>query len=63
MHPYRAFTDANGMARLKVGKGAYRLFVSGFNYIAFEDSIDVASDVAVREELAAEPEGQEDYGY
>jgi hypothetical protein len=61
MHPYRAFTDANGMAKLKVSKGSYRLFVSGFNYIAFEDSIDVAADVTVRAELAAEPEGQEDY--
>jgi hypothetical protein len=63
MHPYRAFTDANGVAKLKVVKGTYRLFVSGFNYIAFEDSIDVLADVAVRAELAAEPEGQEDFGY
>jgi hypothetical protein len=63
MHPYRAFTDANGAAKLKVSKGRYRLFVSGFNYIAFEDSIDVAADVTVRAELAVEPEGQEDYGY
>jgi len=63
LHPYRAFTDASSMAKLRVVKGSYRLFVSGFNYIAFEDSIDVAADVAVRAELAAEPEGQEDYGY
>jgi hypothetical protein len=63
MHPYRAFTDANGLAKLKVSKGSYRLFVSGFNYIAFEDSMDVAADVTVRAELAAEPEGQEDYGF
>jgi hypothetical protein len=63
MHPYRAFTDANGVAKLKVGKGSYRLFVSGFNYIAFQDRIHVAADMTVRAELAAEPEGQEDYGY
>jgi hypothetical protein len=63
LHPYRAFTDANGVAKLKVAKGRYRLSVSGFNYIGYEDRVDVASDVAVRAELAAEPEGQEDYGY
>jgi hypothetical protein len=37
------------------------LFVSGFNYIAYENVIDVASDMAIRAELAVEPEGQEDY--
>jgi hypothetical protein len=63
MHPYRAFTDANGVAKLKVVRGSYKVFVSGFNYIGFEDSIDVLADVAVRAELAAELEGQEDYGY
>jgi hypothetical protein len=63
MHPYRAFTDANGVAKLKVVKGTYRLFVSGFDYLAFEGSIDVTADVALRAELAAEPGGQEDYGY
>ena len=61
LHPYRSFTDANGVARLKVTKGRYRLFVSGFNYIAYENIIDVAADVTTRAELMAEPEGQEDY--
>jgi hypothetical protein len=61
LHPYRAFTDARGVAKLKVAKGRYKLFVSGFNYIGYESIIDVATDVATRARLTAEPEGQEDY--
>jgi hypothetical protein len=61
LHPYRALTDDNGVAKVRVAKGTYRLFVSGFNYIAYENVIDVAGNMAVRAELAAEPEGQEDY--
>jgi hypothetical protein len=61
LHPYRALTDQRGVAKLKVAKGTYKLFVSGFNYIAYENIIDVAADVTTRAELAAEPEGQEDY--
>jgi hypothetical protein len=63
LHPYRAFTDENGVARVKVAKGSYRLAVSGFKYIAYSQFIDVAGDVSVRAELATEPEGLEDiYG-
>lgn len=61
LHPYRAFTDANGVARVRVAKGTYKLFVSGFNYIAYENVIDVANNLTIRAELAIEPEGQEDY--
>ena len=61
LHPYRALTDETGVAKIKVAKGSYKLFVSGFNYIAYENIIDVAGDVTTRVELTAEPEGQEDY--
>jgi hypothetical protein len=61
MHPYRTSTDAAGIAKLKVTRGRYKLFVSGFNYIPDEGAIDVASDVMTHVELTAEPEGQEDY--
>jgi hypothetical protein len=61
LHPYRALTDDKGRAKIWVAKGTYRLFVSGFNYIAYENVIDVANDIAIRAELAVEPEGQEDY--
>jgi hypothetical protein len=61
LHPYRALTDETGVAKVRVAKGTYKLFVSGFNYIAYENLIDVASNLAIRAELAVEPEGQEDY--
>jgi hypothetical protein len=61
LHPYRALTDENGTAKVRVAKGTYKLFVSGFNYIAYENTIDVADDFTIRAELAEEPEGQEDY--
>jgi hypothetical protein len=61
LHPYRAFTDDNGVAKVRVAKGTYKLFVSGFKYIAYENTLDVANDIAIRAELAEEPEGQEDY--
>lgn len=61
LHPYRALTDESGVAKVKVAKGRYKLFVSGFEYIAYEDVIDVAGDVTTRAELTVEPEGQEDY--
>ncbi len=61
LHPYRTSTDETGIAKVKVTRGRYKLFVSGFNYIAYEGNIDVAGDVATRVELAVEPEGQEDY--
>jgi|SRR5579864_9295782 len=61
LHPYRAFTDESGLARVKVAQGRYKLFVSGFRYIAHESIIDVTGDVTIRAELGAEPEGEEDY--
>ena len=61
LHPYRALTDERGVAKVKVAEGRYKLFVSGFQYIAHQNIIDVAGDVTTRAELAAEPEGQEDY--
>jgi hypothetical protein len=61
LHPYRALTDDNGVAKVKVAKGTYKLFVSGFNYIAYENVVDVAGNMAIHAELSVEPEGQEDY--
>jgi hypothetical protein len=61
LHPYRTFTDESGTANVKVARGRYKVFVSGFNYIAWENIIEVAGDVITRAELSVEPEGQEDY--
>jgi hypothetical protein len=61
LHPYRASTDATGVAKVKILRGRYKLYVSGFNYIPCENTIDIEGDVATRVELAPEPEGHEDY--
>jgi hypothetical protein len=61
LHPYRAVTDERGVAKVKVAKGTYKLFVSGFQYIGYENTIDVDGDVTMRAELTTEPEGHEDY--
>ena len=61
LHPYRAFTDGSGVAKVKVAKGRYKLVVSGFRYVAYERLINVTGDVTIRAELALEPEGEEDY--
>ena len=61
LHPYRALTDERGMAKIKVAKGRYKLFVSGFNYVGYQDIIEVAGDLTMRAELTEEPEGLEDY--
>jgi PEGA domain-containing protein len=55
MHPYRAVTDARGVAPLRVAKGAYALFVSQTAYVTFAQRIDVTADTTVRAELQLEP--------
>ena len=56
LHPYRALTDENGVARVKVAKGTYRLQVSGSTYVAYQNTIDVAGDVTTRAELTEGPD-------
>ena len=51
VHPYRAVTDAEGVAELRVPKGAYRLFVSGRDYFPFRSDGEVSADVTIRAEL------------
>jgi hypothetical protein len=54
VHPYRAVTDAHGVAELRVPKGAYRLFVSGRDYFPFRADGEVSADVTIQAELAAD---------
>jgi hypothetical protein len=51
VHPYRAVTDAEGVAELRVPKGAYRLFVSGGDYFPFRSDGEIGADVTIRAEL------------
>ena len=55
MHPYTAVTDERGVARVRVAKGAYRLFVSQTRYLTFGLSVEVDADVTARAELDVEP--------
>ncbi len=52
VHPYKAFTDERGVAKVRVPEGEYRLFVSGKNYFPFRCDREVKTDVTIRAELA-----------
>jgi hypothetical protein len=56
VHPYHALTNADGIAELRVPKGAYRLFVSGRDRFPFRSDGEIDSDVTIRAEL------DEDFG-
>jgi hypothetical protein len=55
LHPFRARTDEHGVARVRVKKGAYQLFVSGFDYFTFQSPLEVTEDVETKVELLVEP--------
>src|SRR5262245_25035972 len=54
MHPYRATTDENGVARVKVTKGYYEIFVSAAKYVSVATSAEVTADMITRAELEAD---------
>src|SRR5262245_41713005 len=55
MHPYRATTGENGLAKLKVTEGRYDILVSASKYAPFSMVVEVTSDVITRAELDVEP--------
>jgi hypothetical protein len=55
MHPYRAVTDERGIAKVRVPKGAYKLFVSQTRYVTFGLPVEVDSDMTAKAELYVEP--------
>ena len=55
MHPYRVVADEHGVARVRVAKGAYKLFVSQTNYLTFGLPVEVTADMTARAELDLEP--------
>jgi hypothetical protein len=66
MHPYRALTDENGVARVKVAKGPYDILVSASKYVAVSTTAEVTADMITRAELDADPpwmSPDEDPGY
>lgn len=55
MHPFRVQADAEGIARLQVPKGSYRVYVSAPRFEAVTCDVEVAGDLATRAELIPEP--------
>jgi hypothetical protein len=55
MHPYRVVADEHGVARVRVAKGVYRLFVSQTNYLTSGLPVEVTEDMTARVELDLEP--------
>jgi hypothetical protein len=55
MHPYRAMTDENGVARVKVAKGHYDILVSASKYLAVSTTAEVTADMITRAELEVDP--------
>ena len=54
MHPYRAVTDDNGIARVRVAKGQYDILVSGSRYVPACANVEVTADVTTSAELDAD---------
>jgi hypothetical protein len=55
MHPYRATTDKNGIAKLKVTKGRYNVLVSGSKYVPVSTTVEVTANMITRAELDEDP--------
>jgi len=56
LHPYKTFTDARGVAEVRVPQGEYRLFVSGGKYFPFRAECEIKADVTIRAELFVDRE-------
>jgi hypothetical protein len=56
VHPYKTFTDEQGVAKVRVPEGDYKLFVSGKKYFPFRRNCVVKADVTVRADLAVDRE-------
>lgn len=54
MHPYRAVTDENGVARVRVARGQYDILVSGSRYQPACASVEVTADMGTTAELDAD---------
>lgn len=54
MHPYRALTDENGVAKVKVTRGQYDILVSASKYVPISTTVDVTADMTTRAELDAD---------
>lgn len=63
MHPFRATTDANGVATLAVCKGDYTIWVSAAGHDPVCKYVDIAADYTSKAELSAEVKEDPDAFY
>jgi hypothetical protein len=54
IHPYRATTDDNGIAKVRVARGQYDILVSGSQYLPACASVEVTADLVTSAELDAD---------
>jgi len=54
MHPYRATTDRNGVARMKVAADHYLLHASGLQHMPYRDHLDATRPIKLRILMAVE---------
>ena len=54
MHPYRAVTGDDGIARVRVARGQYDILVSGSHYMPACASVEVSADMITSAELDAD---------
>lgn len=54
VHPYRTLTDEQGVAELRVPKGAFRLFVTARGHFPFRYDGDATEDVSLTAELESD---------
>ena len=54
MHPYRAVTDDNGVAKVRAPRGQYDILVSASRYLAASTSVEVAADLVTVAALEAD---------
>ena len=55
LHPYATVSDEQGVAQIRVARGAYQLFVAQTAYLTFGQPVDVTADMSIRAELDLEP--------
>lgn len=51
LHPYRAMTDGDGIAKVRVARGSYDILVSGSKYLPVCTSVEVTADMITIAEL------------
>jgi hypothetical protein len=54
MHPYRAMTGEDGIAKVRVARGSYDILVSGSRYMPVTTSVEVTADLTTTAELDAD---------